>query len=348
MGRKPYSKFRSRLWKIVEIDHQLREQIRCGRPCTKQSLLDGLRAEIDERTLRRLIELMRDDLGAPIEYDRAERTYKYTHPNWVVPNVHLDEHEMRALATAVQAIRPVLPESIAQRLGSLLAKLLDALPESQRDEIRRAQGQVEFVPAPVLSKGADWFERLHQAIARRFSVDMTYYVPGKDQETQRRFDPYYLRNYQGAWYVVGYDHLTEHWPIFKLARIRALTVSEDPYSPRRFNAAEYFRDSLGIMVGGEPQPVRVRLTGYAASIANEQVWPPGFTYKAVGPEEGILSGKVTNLIDLIPWIASFQGDAEILPKQGGEKPEKKRRLARLLPIFRVSRSPAKLIQQREV
>ncbi len=314
MGRKPYSKFRSRLWKIVEIDCQLREQIRRGRPCTKQTLLDGLGCEIDERTLRRLIELMRDDLGAPIEYDRSQQSYKYTHPNWVVPNVHLDEAEMQALATAVQAIRPVLPALMSQRLDNLLAKLLDALPDSRRAEIRRVQGQVEFVPAPVLSKGGDWFEPLHQAITGQFSVDMTYFVPGKDQETQRRFDPYYLRNYQGAWYVVGYDHLTDHWPIFKLARIRALTVSEDHYSPRRFNAAEYFKDSLGIMVGGEPQPVRVRLTGYAASIANEQVWPPGFTYKAVGPEEGILCGKVTNLIDLIPWVASFQGDAEILPE----------------------------------
>ena len=314
MSRKPYSKFRSRLWKVVEIDRQLREQFRRGRPCTKQTLLEGLRDDIDERTLRRLIELMRDDLGAPIEYDRSQQSYKYTHPNWVVPNVHLDEDEMRALATAVQAIRPVLPGPIAERLDNLLAKLLDALPEYQRDEVRRAQGQVEFVPAPVLSRGSQWFEPLQQAIAGRFSVDMTYYVPGKEQETQRRFDPYYLRNYQGAWYVAGYDHLTEHWPIFKLARIRALTVSEDPYSPRRFNAAEYFRDSLGIMVGGAPQPVRVRLTGYAASIANEQVWPPGFTYQATGPEEGILCGQITNIIDLIPWVASFQGDAEILPE----------------------------------
>lgn len=330
----------------MAIDRQLREQFRRGRPCTKQSLLDEISG--NERTLRRLIELMRIDLDAPIEFDRALKSYKYTHPNWICPNVHLDEDELQALATAVQAIRPVLPAPMSQRLDNLLAKLLDALPEAQRDEVRRAQGQVAFVPAPVLSKGADWFEPLHRAIAGQLSVDMTYYVPGKDEETQRRFDPYYLRNYQGAWYVVGYDHPTKHWPIFKLARIRTLTVSDDLYDVRPFNATEYFKNSLGVMVGGESQPVRIRLTGYAASIADEQVWPPGFTYQATSPEEGILCGQVTNLIDLIPWIASFQGDAEILPKQGGEKPEKKRRLARLLPIFRVSRSPAKLIQQREV
>lgn len=325
MARSRYSKFRSRLWKIVEIDHQLRQQWHRGRPCTKESLLAGLK-DIDERTLRRLIELMRDDLHAPIEYDRALQTYKYTHLTFVVPNVQLDEDEMHVLATAAQGIRPVMPTALSKRLDKLLSKLLDALPESQRDEVRRAQGQVEFVPAPVLSKGAQWFEPLHQAIAGRHSVDMTYYVQTKEQETQRRFDPYYLRNYQGAWYVAGYDHLTKHWPIFKLARIRALSVSDDIYDVRPFSAAEYFKNSLGIMVGGDAQPVRIRLTGYAASTADERIWPPGFTYKATGPGEGILCGELANVTDLLQWVSAFQCDAEILSevptelrnKTGGE------------------------------
>ena len=126
MARKTYSKFRSRLWKVVEIDRQLRQQLRQGRLCTVRSLTEKL--ELDERTLRRLIELMRDDLGAPIQYDRSQQTYKYTRANWLVPNVQLDEAELQALATAVRAIQPVLPVSMSQRLDNLLAKLLDALP----------------------------------------------------------------------------------------------------------------------------------------------------------------------------------------------------------------------------
>lgn len=320
MARKPYSKFRSRLWKLVEIDRQLREQLQRGRPCTTKSLLEALGDGTDERTLRRLIELMRIDLGAPIEYDRSQHTYKYTHPNWIVPNVHLDEAQMQALATAVKAIRPVLPQSLSDQLDDLLAKLMDALPESTRDEIRHAQGQIEFVPGPILSKGSQWFEPLHQAISRRLAVDMRYYVPNKDQETERRFDPYYLRNYQGTWYVVGYDYLTGYWPIFNLARIRALTVSEEFYEIRPFDAAKYFKNTLGVVVGGELQTVRIRLTGYAAQTIGERILPRGFTYKATGPNEGILSGQVANAFDLMQWAASFQGDAEILPHESVNGP----------------------------
>ncbi|MGC8552543.1 MAG: helix-turn-helix transcriptional regulator [Phycisphaerae bacterium] len=315
MARQPFSKFRSRLWKLVAIDRQLREQLKRGRPCTKQSLLDEVGG--DERTLRRLLELMRDDLGAPIEFDRELKSYKYTRPDWVVPNVHLGEEELHALATAVQAIRPMAPEPFVQRLDQLLVKLLDALPEEQRQEVRRAQGQIEFVPAPVLSKGVEWFEPLQQAIAQQLSVEMSYYVLSKYQETQRRFDPYYLRNYQGTWYVVGYDHLTQYWPILNLARIRALKVVDDPYRVRPFSAADYFKGSLGVMVGGKPRRVRIRLSGYAASTAAERIWPPGFTYKPTGPDTGILSGRLAHLTDLLQWVSSFQCDAEILSDGDG-------------------------------
>lgn len=312
MARRSYSKFRSRMWKLVEIDHQLRMQARQGRPCTKQTLLEVL--EVDERTLRRLIELMRDDLGAPIEFDRNLQSYKYSHPNWICPSVHLQQEDMDVLAMAVQAIRPVLPEPFSQRLDNLLAVLLDALPEARRDELRQTQGQVEFVPVAVRSKGDQWFEPLRRAIAGRTSVAMTYYVLSRQEATQRIFDPYYLRYYLGAWYSVGYDHRTKNWPVFNLARIRALAETGEPYKVRAFSAARYFNGSLGVMVGGKPQRVRVRLTGYAAATSDERIWPPGFSYRATGPKEGILSGQVTNMVELMQWVASCQGDAEILPE----------------------------------
>ncbi|MGC8559878.1 MAG: helix-turn-helix transcriptional regulator [Phycisphaerae bacterium] len=313
MARKLYSKMRSQLWKILEIDRQLREQKRTGRPCTKETLLKGLRYDINERTLRRTIEVMRDELGAPIVYDRLLQTYKLQHDDWHMPNISLDEAELQVLATAIQAVRPVLPTLMSERLDMLLAKLLDALPLSRCNAVRRAQGQIEFVPAPILSKGMEWLEPLCLAILDRYSVDMVYHVPGRDENTRRRFDPYYLRNVQGIWYAVGYDHFTKHWPIFKLARIRELKVSEDLYTVKPFSAATYFKNSLGIMVGGKPQHVRVRLTGYAASTAEEYVWPDGFTCQRNGPNEVVLSGQVLHLAELLQWTASFQGDAEILP-----------------------------------
>ncbi len=317
--KRTYSKFRSHWWALSLMERRIRRGINC----TTTSLAEEL--EVTPRTLRRYLATLRDEMGCPVVFDRESKSFKLSNPTWSMPNIHLADAEVQTMAIAIQAVRPVMPAPFPELLDNLLAKLLDALPEDDRDEILRIQSSVEFVPAPVLSKGTQWFEQLLQAIRRQLSVDMTYYVLGKDQETQRRFDPYYLRNYQGTWYVVGYDHRTQYWPILNLARIRALTVSDDLYRVRSFSAAEYFKDTLGVMVGGTPQTVRIRLTGYAADTADERIWPPGFTYKATRPGEGILSGALANMTDLLQWASAFQCDAEILSEVPAELPNKKGR-----------------------
>ncbi len=307
MARKTYSKFRQQWWKYAEIARQLRS----GQKCTMRSLATAL--EVNPRSVRRYIGVMCEELDAPVAFDRVSGSYRLTNTTWTMPaNICLGVAELQTLAVAVQAVRPVIPAPLTEQLDKLLAKLLDGLPEVEREEIRRTQGQIEFVPAAILSKGVEWVAPLLHAIREERSVDMSYYVRTKDCQTQRRFDPYYLRNYQGTWYTVGYDHLTQYWPILNLARIGSLTLSEDIYQVRKFSAADYFKDSLGVMVGGTPGPVRLRLTGYAASTADERIWPSGFTYQAIKPDEGILSGHLANLTDLLHWVSSFQCEAEIL------------------------------------
>jgi hypothetical protein len=70
------------------------------------------------------------------------------------------------------------------------------------------------------------------------------------------------------------------------------------------------------MVGGKPQTVRIRLTGWAADTADERVWPEGFRYTPQTDGSGLLVGKVGMLDDLRPWIASLGGAAALLE---GEK-----------------------------
>ncbi|NNM87326.1 MAG: WYL domain-containing protein [Phycisphaerae bacterium] len=309
MAKRTFSKFRSRWWAFCKIERQLKAHLACN----TQSLAADL--QVDARTVRRYIEFMRDDLGAPIIFDRPSQSYKFSHTTWSMPNVHLSLEELQSLAVAVKSITPTVPAPFAQPLESLLAKLLDALPEDDQMEIRRAQKQIVFLPVPVSSKGSAWVGPLLEAIRGEWTVDMVYFALSRNQETQRRFDPYHLRYFMGTWYVVGYDHLTKHWPVLNLARIRKLTVTEDFYRVRSFDPDIFFKNSFGISVGGTPQKVSIKLTGWNAKTAGERIWPPGFTYKDVGPDEGILTGLIANPADLELWIASCQGDAEMIAEE---------------------------------
>lgn len=176
MENRSFSKFRSRWWAFCEIDRQLKH----GRTCSPQSLAADL--EVDARTVRRYVEFMRDELGAPIVFDRPSQSYKLTHATWSMPNVYLTLQELEAMAMAIKALMPKVPAPFSNRLDGLLDKLLDALPAEQARDVREAQRHVDFVAGPVLSTGHQWVEPLLKAIRDRLTVEMTYFTLYKEEE----------------------------------------------------------------------------------------------------------------------------------------------------------------------
>jgi predicted DNA-binding transcriptional regulator YafY len=302
-----FSKFRSKWWALCRIDRL----IRAVRASSVASLAEQL--EVDPRTIRRYIAFMRQELGAPIEYNPIDERYELTDTTWTMPNVALTDKEMIALVVATSSISGCAPEPYAKHLRDLTAKLLDALPLDERREIAALSAKVDFVPASVPAKGHEWVEPLIGAIRDRLTVEMDYWALSKQKLTQRRVDPYHLRHFAGAWYLIGYDHQTRYLPVFHLARVKRLTLTDDRFKPERFDASVYFRNTFGITAGGTPKLVRVRLTGRAARTADERQWPPGFTYTTTGGAEGVLSGKVGRMDDILAWAAGFRGDAEVLP-----------------------------------
>ena len=305
MAKQGFSKFRSRLWAFVEIERQIRR----GRACTGPSLAHDL--EVDPRTIRRYIQFMQNELGAPIEYDPIEQTYRFAHGSWTMPNVHLSDRELTALAVGLRSLAEVMPLPFIKPLEGLFAKLIDALPANHREEIQRLKERVDIVPVAIASKGSEWVEPLMQAMRDETSVEIDYYILGKRKAGKRRVDPYHLRFFAGAWYLIGYDHQTTYFPVFNLARVRSFQMTEHSFRRRAFSASEYFQDAVGITVGGAAKVVTIVLSGRAADTVSERVWPKGFTYVANKDGTVTLTGKIGKLDDLLAWVAAAGGDAVI-------------------------------------
>ena len=301
-----FSKFRGKLFAFAEIERQIRR----GRACTRASLARDLK--VDPRTIGRYIEFMRKGLNAPIEFDPIDQTYVFTASSWTMPNVHLSDAELTTLAVGARSLAGVMPGPFAKRLEGLLSKLLEALPEMHRDEICRLKEQIDIVPSAVVSKGSEWVEPLMNAMREKCSVEIIYYVLSKQTIGRRIVDPYHMRFFAGAWYLVGFDHQTKYFPIFNLSRIRSLASTEVSFRKKPFSASKYFQDSTGVTVGGQARVIRLLLSGRVAATANERVWPGGFKYQPREGGTGTLEGRVSNVDDLLAWVASVGGDAVII------------------------------------
>jgi proteasome accessory factor C len=77
----------------------------------------------------------------------------------------------------------------------------------------------------------DLATQLNAAIAARRRVHLRYYVPGRDEATERDVDPMHLHVVEGRPYLEGWCLRAEGMRLFRLDRVLALTVLDQPASP---------------------------------------------------------------------------------------------------------------------
>ena len=65
---------------------------------------------------------------------------------------------------------------------------------------------------------------LRRAIGQRRQVEIEYYSQGRDAMTTRIVDPAGLRSHDGAWYLFGWCHRAGAERVFRVDRVRTLTV----------------------------------------------------------------------------------------------------------------------------
>ena len=75
---------------------------------------------------------------------------------------------------------------------------------------------------------AETLDALRRAIGRRRQIEIEYYSQGRDAMTSRAVDPARLLSHDGVWYLFGWCHRARAERVFRVDRIRTLTVTESP------------------------------------------------------------------------------------------------------------------------
>ena len=75
---------------------------------------------------------------------------------------------------------------------------------------------------------------LNDGIEKNLMVDMEY-VDVKGQSSKRTLEPHVLILKQGEWYVYGYCHLKEDFRVFKLSRLKYVTLSAKTFERREYS-----------------------------------------------------------------------------------------------------------------
>ena len=104
------------------------------------------------------------------------------------------------------------------------------------------------------------FGLLH-AIRNRFLISFTYQKYWDGVFSERKVEPYFLKEFKNRWYIIAKDLKDNHIKSFALDRLTHLDISQSQFTyPSILNINELYSNCFGITGSNEKEPVEVVLS----------------------------------------------------------------------------------------
>jgi proteasome accessory factor C len=107
---------------------------------------------------------------------------------------------------------------------------------------------------------------VREGLERRRALHLTYYVPSRDERTERDVDPMRLLLVDGRWYLEAWSRQVEAVRLFRLDRVDAVRLLDEPAAPPPEARERNLDDGLYQPEPGTPL-VRLRLDRGARWVA---------------------------------------------------------------------------------
>ncbi|HYF63079.1 MAG TPA: YafY family protein [Herpetosiphonaceae bacterium] len=198
------------------------------------------RLDVDRRTVRRYVAILRDDLGIPVETERGPHGGYRLGAGFKLPPLLFNNEEALAITLALSLARSFGVSVAPHVVEGALAKVERVLPPEVSGTLQAVAAAVAVrAPEAPRQPEAATIVALSAAIQARRRVRLGYTSRLYDQ-SERDFDPYGLVYHQGRWYAAGWCHLRAARRLLRLDRISRIERLDEAFDPPAgFDSAEY-------------------------------------------------------------------------------------------------------------
>lgn len=245
-----------------------------------QTLLDEL--EVSPATLKRDLEYLKDQLGAPIEYDRYLNGYKfgqeYRGQKHELPGLWFSERELYSLLMAHQLLSDLDSEGVISRhLQPLLDRIHQMLGTGEADA-KVLLKRVKIISPAKRPVPTQFFEMVGEALLKRRRLHMRYLTRGRGEVSEREVSPQRLVHYRNTWYLDAWCHTRERLLRFALDAIEQATASETKAKEVPLKEVQTEMDAgYGIYAGSKRRWATLSFQPQAAQWVSREEWHPDQT-----------------------------------------------------------------------
>lgn len=259
--------------RVYQLHHAL-----SGRrvPIPLETLMEKL-GNCSRATVMRLIAILRDELHAPVDYDKEAGGYVYRHDGegqpYELPGLWFTANELQALLVFERLLNSLDPGLLSDHLAPLKRRL-DELLQHRRLGLSEAVTRVRILGAASRLPG-ERFKSAASATLQRRKLRISYHARSKDKLTERTISPQRLVHYRDNWYLDAWDDLRKALRSFAVDRIRK--AEELPEAARDIpdrELDEHFASSYGIFAGKANKTAVLRFSAERARWVADERWHP--------------------------------------------------------------------------
>ena len=243
------------------------------------------RLECSRATFARIVEDLRDFLGAPIEYDRKYKGYHYAtsgeHP-YELPGLWFNASEIQSLLTSYELLKNAQPGLLDQHIGPLRDRIREILKTTGHsgDELGK---RVRILKMAFRKVDDKIFSECANATISRKKLLISYHGRESNQDTERKISPQRLVLYRDNWYLDALCHLRNGLRTFSVDRTKKATILKERAKTVPEKKLDlHFSESYGIFSGRPKHKAILQFSKSVSPWVSSGQWHPQQEGKFIG------------------------------------------------------------------
>lgn len=301
-----------RIYALHAVLRRARYPVSTSRLCTE--------LDCSPATLRRVVQQMRNEHGAPIESSRRDGGgYRYSEDErgrYELPGLWFGASELAALVACLELLHSVEPgvlEPVLEPLRERVQALLERQHATAGDELRRIRilGMAARIDRPEV------FRTVAEAVLERRRLTFRYEARSRENAGPRRVSPQRLTRYRDNWYLDAWDHGRRALRTFSLDRIDAPhLLAEAAKGVPDASLDRALGASYGIFAGPAKDIAVLRFTAQRARWVADEHWHPRQQGKFLSDGAYELRIPYGDPRELVMDLLRYGPDVEVLGPPG--------------------------------
>lgn len=288
-------------------------------PVSRARLMDEL--EISAATFKRDLDLLRDQMHAPIKWvpgeGGRERGYILEDKGWSsgklgLPKAWFSASEIYALLMIHELASHIGPGLLTEHLQPLITRVTLMLSAAE-DTPEDVRARVRLLNSASKRSGSPHFETVARAAVKRRRLKLLYFTRSRNDRSERVVSPQVIVHYKENWYLVAWCHKADGLRMFALDAIEETVLLKEPAkSVAKKLVEEIVGRDFGIYSGKERKLAKLLFTAKQAPWARSETWHKDQVGESTDDGGFLLTVPYSDPRELVLEILRYGPDVRVL------------------------------------